>query len=153
MSYVKAGTTRYTLPSDPEFWVELRERSRAGDRRAANEASTVRYLAPLNEIRPEDWHYVVDRTDDGEKGLVVKRNIDEYNRVLMARRIVAWNLTGEDGEQLPVTPDTVDLLEVEDWDFLWAKLDAEVRPKEQEGPFDEPSNPSSEESSASTLTP
>lgn len=153
MAYVRAGVTRHNLPSNPEFWVELRNHKRSGDRRAANEASTVRYLANLNEISPEDWHHVVDRTDDGEKGLVVKRSIDEYNRVLLTQRIAAWNLTNEDEQLLEITPETVDVLEPEDFDFLFEKLDAEVRPKEQEGPFAEPSNPSSEESPTDTQTP
>jgi len=152
MPYVKTGATRHNLPTDPQYWVELRDHGRAGDRRVASEASTVRYVAALNEISPEDWHYVVDRTDDGERGLVVRRNVEEYNRQLMAQRIVRWNLTDENDQPLPVTPESMDLLEPEDWDFLWVKIEA-GRPKEEEGPFVEPSNPSSEESEQTTPMP
>lgn len=169
MPYVKTGTKRLFLPtaataweavdvdgkpsrrpSAGEYWVDMRDRARHGDMRAARQASQVRYLKSMSEMTAEEWPYVIDRDPESDKALIVKTDPHEHNRVLMAQLITGWNLDGEDGP-LSIAPESIDLLDERDHDYLFDEMQRRIgRVAGEEGPFGAPSaKPSGE--SASTI--
>lgn len=129
MPYLKSGageTDRLTLPSDGEFWVAMKKRAAYGDQLAAQAA-------------------VVKIETNGNGQAVTEPNLDTsaYVRTLMAKLIVDWNLDDEQGQKLPITPATVEMLDPQDGDFLAQEANKRVggRPDGKQVPFENVSGP------------
>jgi hypothetical protein len=124
MPYLKSAsneTVRLDLPSgDGEFWVEMKRRASYGDQLAAQAA-------------------VVKIETNAVGQTVTEQSLDTsaYVRTLVAKLIVDWNLDDESGQKLPITPESVDMLEPRDGDFLATEANKRVggRADEKQGPF------------------
>lgn len=123
MPYIKAGTgetDRLTLPSDGEFWVAMKRRATYGDQLAAQAS-------------------VVKLESNGNGTVATEPNLDTsaYVRTLVSRLVVDWNLDDEQGQKLPISPETVEMLDPRDGDFLASEANKRVgeRTDDKQGPF------------------
>lgn len=143
MAYLKAGTvTRVTLPSNSEYWVELKSKLSYGDALAAQKA--------LLNIE------AVEQLDTEERDMVTKLESDTYFTTLLLRAIVRWNLDDEDGSTWEITAENIARLENEDGQELirHARELMRRRPRAQEIPFDRRSRqPSQDARSPALLRP
>jgi hypothetical protein len=96
MGYVKASTTtRYTLPSDSNYYVELKDRIFYGDLKAASRSAI--------KIGP------------GGKPEVDNEAMTDN---LMLAYIAGWSIDDDAGNVLPLTPASLNSLVDEDANFL-----------------------------------
>lgn len=140
MAYLKsAGVTRVTLPSNPEYWVELKSKLSYGDALAAQKA--------LLNVE------AVEQLDTDEHDVVTKLESDTYFTTLLLRAIVRWNLDDEDGSTWEVTAENIARLENEDGQELirHARELMRRRPKAKEIPFDQRSREQSRDARSPVL--
>ena len=103
MGYVKPQQVdTLTLPSDPSYFVKMKARFDWGDRGKITDA-LVKF--DLGGAAP------------GAANLSAVE-ISTGNRAMVLALITEWNLTGEDEKPLPLTLDSIGLLDPEDGDFL-----------------------------------
>lgn len=149
-------TDRLTLPSNPSYWVEMKQRASYGDVSAAQKATleiTTSDVRQLNGARRSRAivQGAVAITPDFDGGA--------YLPALISRLVVRWNLDGPGGELLDITPENVKLLDGEDGEFLQqeAQRRAGGREPDQQDPSrklsSEPSPQEPLESSPTTPTP
>lgn len=139
MPYLKSRETdTLTLPSDPSYHVEMKKRPTYGDKLYMQKAMMRMQPVDLASVDPRDAPYVESTEDDSGKGMMTKIELDGYMKALLERLIVSWNLDGANGEIMPITGDTIELLESEDGDFLIAEAQRRLRPRAVviERPFD-----------------
>ena len=125
MSYLKAGgVERLQLPSDPQYWVEMKLRASYGDKLAAQQSmfSSVDLAAAA-------------AANGG--GMPTALETAGYFRCILARLITKWNLTDHEDQPLPITEETIGWLEDEDGEFLQQAARSRLagRPKAAELPF------------------
>ena len=137
----RAGTTRLTLPSDPDYWVEMKNRPGFGDKGAADGAvMQITQVSDANKVpKAKRSNLVVDKASG--QGVLTEFEMQAYYTTLLTRLIVSWNLTDLYDKVLPINAETIDELEPQDGDFLVAEARKRLagRPKEQEAPFEKPS--------------
>lgn len=110
MPYVKAPLiTRLTLPSNKEYWVDWRESILYGDMKAATKAAV-----------QLDMETGESRTDP-----------TAMTDALLLGHIVAWNLDDEEGNLLPLTPESLDKLESRDTELLLSRASDGTRREEK----------------------
>jgi hypothetical protein len=136
LSYLKAhGSERLTLPSDPEFWVEMKLKGTYGDKLAAQQAI----------MKGVDIVAVANAVESGNgTGAVTEVESAAFFQVVLLRLITAWNLTDLDGQELPITGETIGLLDDEDGEFLQREARKRLagRPKAAAVPLGKRSQPS-----------
>jgi hypothetical protein len=142
MGYLKpVETDPLALPSDKQWVVHMKKRANWGDTAAAQAAMVHEGMVAaatrnqaLNGSGPADEAAQVAEVISGAE-------TDAYMQTLVARLIVTWNLTDEQGQPLHVSVDTVALLEPEDGEFLaeQAQKRRGGRPAAQQRPFKKPS--------------
>lgn len=93
-----AGWTPQQSPEPPGYWVRIKTRLTHGDRVAAAGA-LLRATVDLGVTRQNISGVLNVRADEA---------------VLVARSIVAWNLDDEQGRILPISPETINLLDDQD---------------------------------------
>lgn len=138
MPYVRANETdTLTLPSNSAYHVVMKKRASYGDRLAMQKAMLQISQVDLASVEPSKVHLVEADVETG-KGVMTEIEIDGYMRSLLVRLIVSWNLDGEDGEIMPITQETIELLEPEDGDFLNKEAQRRLMPRAVviERPFD-----------------
>ena len=136
MTYFKAsGVERLTLPSDSDYWVEMKNKLSYGDRLAAQEAM-IKVSASPNGL------------DSEEQQVVTELETGTYFTTLLCRSIVRWNIDDEDGRVLDVTEEAIARLDDEDGEFLLAQARKRLktRPKAAELPFGQRSPQRSQDS-------
>lgn len=75
---------------------------------------------PNSKDKPEAekaWVKIRTNITSGDVRAVNEAELDRKNIVLMARLIVDWNYE-DDGQQTPITEETIDTLELEDYNFI-----------------------------------
>lgn len=120
MPYLKssaAETDRLTLPSDGDYWVDMKKRAAYGDSLAAQSAM------------------VKIETNGNGQAKVSEPDSAASVRTLVARLIVDWNLDDEQGQKLPITPETIELLDSRDGNFLAEEANKRVGGRPDDGPF------------------
>jgi hypothetical protein len=141
MAYLKTqGVDRLTLPSDPEYWVELKAKATYGDTIAAYRAMFNTNIVDLRNV-PEDKIAKVQANPGDTTGIITESELDTYYKILISRLIVNWNLTDENERPLPINPETIELLDPEDGSFLQKEAQKRIqgRSAEAEGPLGKPS--------------
>lgn len=129
MPYVKsAETDTLTLPSDPHYHVEMKKRPTYGDKLAMQKAMMQMQPVDLATVDASQAPYVEADEETG-KGMLTKVELDSYLKSLLERLIVSWNLDAPNGEVMPITAETIELLEPEDGDFLMAEAQRRLRPR------------------------
>lgn len=83
-----SGTTRVVFGDDGEWWVDVRDHLRRGEFKAAQAAL----------VRP------IMRFEKNESSTTGTIDSISYQNELVYSGIVAWNLTDEDGNALPLDP-------------------------------------------------
>lgn len=155
MPYIrKERTDRLSLPSDANYWVELKDRASYGDKMAAQKAMLQISQVDLAMVPPEKAHMVEADIESG-RGVLTEIEIDAFFKTLLYRLIVAWNLDAEDGQIVPITPQAIEHLESEDGEFLMtaARRRLNGRRPADERPFDGPSPEPSSDMTSLTETP
>ena len=112
MAYFSKTTERITLPSNPDYWVEIRKRLTHADQMACNEA--------INEFLAE--------MAGQEVSIRGKLHITADEPILLSRMIVAWNLDDESGKVLPINTETVKELSITDSDAIIRRI-RELNPR------------------------
>jgi hypothetical protein len=152
MPYVKkSGVTRLKLPSDPKYWVEMRDRARYGDVSEAAAAAVQVSQVDLLTVDPSKLANVVPDVESG-KGILTEYRGRAALDALVLRLITAWNLTDEHDEPLPINEDSLAILEPEDGAFLVSEA-RKRQGKTADGPFEKPSAPSSSDTTSSIQEP
>lgn len=125
MGYYKpAATDLLKLPTNPDYWVQMKRRATWGDDQAANAAMV---------------NMSIEITGNGSAPAPISEmELAAHGRTLVRRLVVEWNLTDENDKPVAITDEALDLLEAEDGQFLLAEAQKrlKVRPKEQESPFE-----------------
>ncbi len=153
MPYRKNDTPEHlVLPSNPDYWIDLRRRARRGDRLAAQEAMLNISTMDLSKMTPEERRKAeVDPDDDSDsgRGVLTEFQTKIYFNVWALRLIEDWNIdrslldpTDASEEVLPITVENLDLLDDEDSEFLQAKIRERIKKKKGLAPFGQPSTPS-----------
>lgn len=127
MPYAKPiETDTLELPSDPSYTVTMKRRASFGDQRRA-QAAMIRVDGATGTMSDPEW--------------------DAYVGSLLASLIVSWNLTDENDQPMPITPENIDRLAPEDGQFLATEVAkrAALRSEAQQRPFGKPSSPPSTE--------
>src|SRR5262245_55267459 len=120
MPYLKASEVdRLTLPSDPDYWVEMKRTASYGDKLAAQEAMLRVSHVDLDAVPGEKVHLVQGGSEAG-RGVLTETETGAYFRTLLVRLITAWNLTDGGDRPLPVDEASVELLDSADGEFLQA---------------------------------
>jgi hypothetical protein len=122
----KSSSERLTLPSNPEFWVEMKRVAQYGDTLAAQSAM-------LKLSTPE-----IDENGASKPvTMVTALEYKAYVKALTVALITAWNLTDADDQPLPIDEASLALLEPRDGEFLAAKATerSRLRPGAQQDPF------------------
>jgi len=133
MSYLKAtATERLQLPSDPDYWVEMKLKASHGDASHAQRAMAQVTSVDLMAVDPRKAAQVVP-DEDKERGVLTEIDIAAYSHALLERLIVDWNLTDLDERKLPITAASMELLDQEDGEYL--SKEARKRLKRRKGPF------------------
>jgi hypothetical protein len=156
MPYLKAAEVeRLTLPSDPEYWVELKCTATYADRKAAQTAMLEMAPVDVANLTPDEARLVTNVDQASGRGVLTRVQVAAYDATLLLRLLVRWNLTDENGQELPITQDSINRLAGEDGEFLEieARKRLRGRTQEQEGPFDTRSLPPSTGSRSSTRRP
>ena len=144
MPYQKSdrkGTTKLPLPSDPDFWVEMKDRPGFGDKGAADSAIVnITQVSNPNQVPKAKRSALVVDPASGQ-GVLTEFEVQAYFTTLLERLIVNWNLTDLYDKVLPINAATIDELEPEDGDFLVKEAQKRLkgRSKEAEAPFEKPS--------------
>ena len=118
MSYIQPiETDTLALPSDPAYTVTLKRRASFGDQRRA-QAAMLKIDTATGGIGEAEW--------------------SAYVSSLLTSLIVAWNLTDENDQPLPITAENIDRLAGEDGQFLATEASkrAALRGAAQERPFE-----------------
>lgn len=111
MPYVKTiKSEKITLVSDAHYFVMWRPKARYGEMKQATQQAVS----------------VDTRTESAEF------NPTAYTDYAILAHIESWNLDGEDGEPLPLTVESLDLLDEEDMNLLLGKLSATSAKDEKE---------------------
>lgn len=120
MGYFSVQTDTLPLPSNPKFTVTLKRRVRGGE-----------YWDAINRV-----------IDSGKEG---SGQTAAVAHSLMQLVVVAWNLTDDKGELVPITEEALRDLEREDYDFVRAEVSrrSALRPEKDEVPFGKGSGSSS----------
>lgn len=133
MGYLKPQETDLLyLPSDPEhrYWVRMRKRAPWGVR-VNSQGAMLKVSA-----RPGAGN------GGATPGVVNEAEWSGYIYSLMLGFITEWNLTGEDDRPLPITIETLQLLEDIDGEYLsdeaQARQEASKRSPEREAPLGKP---------------
>lgn len=145
MPYLKAqASDRLTLPSDPEFWVEMKRRPAYADTLAAQQS--VIGEIDLAQVASGNGH---------APGFMFTPEMATYTRTLLLRLITAWNLTDMEDRPLEITRENLEQLEYQDGEFLaWqAMARLKGRPEAAAVPFGKQSSPPSTGSAPSTARP
>jgi len=132
MGYLKTpGSDQLTLPSDPAYWVRMKQRASWGDSSAAQSAMVK--LAPTQG----------GTNGNGAAPMEVLNEVElkAYLHTLVVRLVVDWNLTDDQDRPLPISLETVGQLNPEDGDFLALEAQKRLggRPAAQQVPFENPS--------------
>lgn len=144
---------RLTLPSNPTYWADMRDRPKYGAKLKA-QAAMMRVsnvdAARLNGRRREQA--VIDQASG--RAILTEFETDAYFTALIANLVVAWHVCGEDGRPLPLTPEGVEELETEDGEFLQAQAQKRLngRPRAEQEDFTMPSSGSSPLGAATPTT-
>jgi hypothetical protein len=104
------------------FWVEVKTHLSHGETKAANRALMQATL----------------RVVDDEQETSAKIDIPEYQQAKAFAAIVAWNLTDDEGNSLPLTPDeakaaSIDLIEDEDFAKIMKVIEGDTKEKLKKG--------------------
>jgi hypothetical protein len=143
MPYLReVKTKRLTLPSNPDYWVDMRDRLSYGAKGAAQNAMVKISNVEAARLGKKRDQAIVDRASG--RAVLTEFETDAYFATIIAGLIADWNLDGEDGV-LPITPESVAQLDGEDGDFLQAEAQKRIggRPRDQLDPSATPSSPSS----------
>jgi hypothetical protein len=139
MPYVRnTGHQRLKLPSDPEYWVEMKDQAREGDAEAA-QAAMMEVTVDLVEAARS----VADGNGNGVASMKPSKvEMGAYNKTLALRLITAWNLTDERDEPLPIDLEGWDWIDPEDAKFLKEEAQKRLRrrPPAEQRPFENPSS-------------
>lgn len=101
MSYFsQPKVERLTLPSNPEYWVDIKMKLTYGESKKFIQAST-----------------------DGSLDAEVAAD------VFLQQVITEWNLDGEDGQVLPITPENLAMLDAKDAFYIIEKAGGTVEAK------------------------
>jgi hypothetical protein len=106
-----SGFTRLTFGDEGEWWVEVRDHLRRGEFKSAQQA----LVRPIMR-----YEGVGDKATASTSGAI---DTQSYQNELVISSIIAWNLTDEAGNELPLAPDaarraSVDLLPTEVFDRI-----------------------------------
>ena len=160
MGYLKKlETDRLTLPSNPEYWVLMKRRAAWGDSSAAQSAlvhASLSEVAKAQQQSQANGSGIDPELQAKMVGDVISEvETDAYMQMLVCRLIVEWNLTDEEDRPLPITPQTVALIDPEDGEYL--ALEAQKRrggrPAAQQRPFEKPSGQRSTATRSTTPKP
>jgi hypothetical protein len=116
-------------PAPTKYVVSMKRKASYGDSLAAQNAM-IRFSQGQN----------------GHSGEILSdMELARYLRTLAIRLIVSWNLDDEDGQVLPVTEQTLEMLEPRDGQFLTLEAQQRLgrRPELQQRDFSKPSSASS----------
>lgn len=135
-------TDRLVLPSNPDYWVEMKARPTYGDRQAAQKAMLRVSQVDLASVPPEKMASVEADPESG-RGVLTEIEVNAFFETYLTHLITDWNLDLANGERLPITTASLALLDDQDGDFLMAqaRLRLAKRPRVVEGPFDGRSQP------------
>jgi hypothetical protein len=131
LTYLKTvATDRLMLPSDPEYWVEMRQKVTYGAKLAAQQS-----MMGSVDLRSFD-------PGASNGAAVTALETAAYFARLLVAMVADWNLTDLDGNKLDVTEASIKLLEDEDGEFLQTEVRKRLagRPKERELPLGKPSS-------------
>lgn len=103
MAYHKHANRRYPLPSDSDYWVELRRLSLL-DAQAINRDYLGNVKLAIGGATPE----VAMRDMNGEAAILA----------ILRAVVLRWNIDGPDGESLPISDASLKDLEPEDLEFI-----------------------------------
>ena len=127
MGYLKvAEADQLSLPSDPTYWVRMKRLASWGDSSAAQGA--------MVKVAPGG-------NGHKEAEVLTEMELAAYLHTLVARMIVEWNLTDDQDRPLPISVQTVALIDPQDGDFLALEAQKRLggRPAAQQTPFAKPS--------------
>lgn len=141
------GVDRLSLPSDPEAWVDMKQRASYGDRSAAQEAMvnvSIRQAGGHGRSNGRKRNQMVFAAEGGQE-VLNEFETQAYMATLLCRLITDWNMTDERGEPLAITRANLELLDAVDGEFLEqeARVRMGGRPADQQGPSKTPSSQSS----------
>lgn len=103
MPYHKNRNQRHPLPSDPNYWVELRRLSLL-DAQAINRDYLGNVKLAVGGATPE----VAMRDMNGEAAILA----------ILRSVVLKWNIDGDDGEPLPISDATLKELEPDDLEYI-----------------------------------
>lgn len=103
-----SSTERITL-SNPHYWVEIKQCLSRRDLKQAEKLLT---------------DSTISVGSGGIKSAQMMPDVAAYRDHMVTSSIVDWNLDGEDGTVLPISPESVQELSGEDWDKIWERVDA-----------------------------
>lgn len=117
MGYVAvfSGTDKLVLPSSPQYYVLLRK---------------CLSRAQLKQAESLLTQAVIDMQGNGS----VKPDVAGYRNAMVLFSLADWNLDDENGNVLPITPATVDMLAGPDFDAVWNRVDelnSDMEPEDQ----------------------
>jgi hypothetical protein len=121
MSYTqKEKTDKLELPSNKAYWVELKAKTNYGD---SLEGSS-------------DFLNMEPNLETGE--VKTKLDLASYTKYRILTCIVDWNLDDEEGNVLPLSVESINLLDGVDGKFLAKEAEARLgeRPEKKEVPFE-----------------
>lgn len=147
MPYIKTQVDRVYLPSDPSYWVDLRQRFTWGDKRTIAKAQLSPELKQALQAAIANGLDVSDPANQKELAAEFATEGDSMtaNSLLVLSMISEWNLTDENDAKLPINAASLDLLDDEDGDFLLEEAGKRARKAPvAQGPLETPSMPSSE---------
>jgi glutaredoxin 2 len=148
----KERTTRLSLPSDADYWVEMKDRASYGDKLAAQ--NSMLQVSQVDLALVEKAHMVEADIESG-RGVLTEIEVDAFFKTLLRRLITDWNLDAEDGRIVPITLDAIEHLDSEDGEFLMtaARRRLSGRRAADERPFDGHSPQPSSDTKSLTETP
>lgn len=108
MGYFSKETVRLTLPSDETCWVDIKAKLKAGDVRY-RDSQTMRAHMTAN--------------DQGVTSeLQTEFELGAMRAATLERAIVAWNLTDEDDQPVPVRPEWIAELNEQDAAYIYEEI-------------------------------
>ena len=118
---------RLPLPSNPEYWVDMKRRPTRGDRMAAQDALISVVNIDTRGLTAEEMRRIERDPDDQDttRGLLTDYRYKAYLDTWLLRLISAWNIDRSildpayEGEEIaPITQAAIDALDDEDGQFL-----------------------------------
>lgn len=109
MGYQSDYATTERIPlGNPKYWVEIKRCLSRGELKKAE-----KLLADTT----------ISVAQDGAQSAQLTPDVSAYRDHMVTSSIVAWNLDDDNGQILPITPDTVAILAGDDFDRIWERVD------------------------------